>query len=1058
MKKFKVLSALIAIIISIVIFEECKPGNIVPSQSDGIIRGYVYADVLNDKQKNELIYIPDVKVTVKDDKGVVVDEVLTKPDGNYATKHLKKGKYQLCLSKTGFIVACYDVTVNYASNHPGPLKIGIENYLWGSVKQKDGSAGFYNQQVFNVHIDTKVAANINGIPTSTVRCNVSGYYVLPVSSYREKGTITAICQKSQVSAALNTQRHIDMTLPNSDPKITSIVAYNETGKTLLRSYPGKKIKLVAGVKDAENNTLHYQWIPFGKFPSFVSNDGPEVSWELPATKGTYEMDLMVTDSFGGATYKSYSIVAGDGLVSFSGTVINMDGSGPIPNALIKVNGKYTTSTDVKGTFNLKVPENDNERYVLNVVKPGYALCSKIYMNSVYQEVYKLVTTSTQTFSPSNDITITERPDKTTSFNGDDKRVPAGLFIPKNSIVDSSGHLVTVPVNVSIRSIDVTKANGQMPGNFGGAKEGKNVRLESFGAVDVQIRDNTNPNIKYKLAETAKAELSVPIPSSKLSTAANSISFWDYNDSTGLWDNIGTAKKVGNFYKGITNRFSVLNADLEFVSGTYIVLLDNPLNSVFTHRLAPGQPISISVATVVGSTVTQGHHILNNLEPADVINGIPVVNLPALTHIRVTINSGSSTIRTLDFNSGPVIPGSAQLPPPNPLPPYDLTAVQKEMFDDDQSQLNVFLSVEENPHGSSDADNYYTYIGAYNYTTSANPTPHNMTFAEWLDKNGYNDNSVPEVKSVYFNAGDLGFWRGMHQKTYNGFTSFYVSNFGNDADAVANNVFNNNAHPELAKTVCMEFSPVTSGINITKFYVFNANGDLVNSANLDNNNNGPDNGQKYVPGLCITCHGGASLSYTGNPDISSPASLQQYFEGGGSTTPHPNDIPNFLPFDVQSFLFTNLIGDQEANLKLLNNTVLQVESPSTIHRSKAIIDFINAAYTGGSPTFIPNSTVGDWNSTTPVNGVTPQQLYTQVIGTSCRTCHVARTDPALWWDTQAKFASSPHTSSIEAYACPISTSQQYMPNSKVTYLNFWNSVLPNRPQEIRTFLNSDASCQ
>ena len=795
MKKITLVSILFTLVIVISFLITCKPQKQLSKQSDGVIRGYVYSDVSSDNRKEEHIFLPDVTVTIKDINGAVADQVQSKLDGSYTTKHLKFGKYKICFSKNNFILSCYDANVEYASNHPGPLKLNFntENYIWGTVLLKDGSPGFYNQQVFDVKIDTKVSA-LTAAGTSETRCNIYGYYIIPNINPKEKGEIKANCESSEISATLNGRRRIDLIFRNSNPVINSIVAFNETGRSLLRTNPNKKIKLVADVKDAENNSLHYKWRPFGNFPGFVSPDAPEVQWELPSTNGKYEMDLMVFDNFGGVSYKSYSIVAGDGSVSFSGTVTNIDGSGNIPNALIRVNGLYSTTTDAKGYFFFRVPENDKERYVLNVIKPGYSLFSKIYMNGAVQKVYKLVSSTTETFNPATDIQLTEKSDKYTKF-GDNKerRSPARLAIPKNSIVDSAGNLVTVPVTVSIRSIDITNPNGQMPGNFGGVKDGQNVRLESFGAVDVQVRDKANPNIKYNLATTAQAELDMPILSSQLSKATANISFWDYNETTGMWEPIGSAVRNGNYYRGVTNKFSVLNADFEFTNGTYIVLKDNPSNSVFSH---PG-PISIKLfAPQSGGGVIQGFHIIDNLQPGDVVDGMPVVNLPANTVITVQIISNGTIINTLNPRTGPVVPGSVGCcPPPTPLPPYDPTVEQVFMLPTNialaQNQLDRFLTAIENPNGVTDANNYYDFIGASNYTKDVNGNTvaaHPITFAEWKAKNGYIADGTGDVNAVYFNAGDLGFWRGMHQKTFNGTTSFYVSNFATDVDAIFNNVF------------------------------------------------------------------------------------------------------------------------------------------------------------------------------------------------------------------------------------------------------------------------------
>jgi hypothetical protein len=296
---------------------------------------------------------------------------------------------------------------------------------------------------------------------------------------------------------------------------------------------------------------------------------------------------------------------------------------------------------------------------------------------------------------------------------------------------------------------------------------------------------------------------------------------------------------------------------------------------------------------------------------------------------------------------------------------------------------------------------------------------------------------------------------MHQKTSSaGKISYYVSNFHNDNDAINNQ--------NAIATVCMEYSPLASvssnDVNVTKFFVFNGAGQLVNSANLDDNNFGPDNGQKFVPGLCITCHGGSgNLDYSTSNFLNS-AALQTYFNG------HSQEIPSFLPFDAKSFYYSTATGytriEQEENIRKLNNTILSVKN------TQAIIDFVNASYNSQPGTvgrkYIDNAVVdkggntNTWNTATTVHGIKPTDFYVDIVGTSCRTCHISRTNPNIWFDTKQKFINK--TSSINLFVCSASPNR-FMPNSKVTYLNFWTSEAPVRSQQVSIFLNGNTtSCQ
>jgi hypothetical protein len=82
-------------------------------------------------------------------------------------------------------------------------------------------------------------------------------------------------------------------------------------------------------------------------------------------------------------------------------------------------------------------------------------------------------------------------------------------------------------------------------------------------------------------------------------------------------------------------------------------------------------------------------------------------------------------------------------------------------------------------------------------------------------------------------------------------------------------------------MCRDGHTVTSGVNggrpFTRFLIFGPNGRLLPSINLDGE------GEKFVPGSCVACHGGDH--YAGSfPTTSSPS---------------PDIGAHFLPYDTGS---------------------------------------------------------------------------------------------------------------------------------------------------------------
>jgi hypothetical protein len=306
-----------------------------------------------------------------------------------------------------------------------------------------------------------------------------------------------------------------------------------------------------------------------------------------------------------------------------------------------------------------------------------------------------------------------------------------------------------------------------------------------------------------------------------------------------------------------------------------------------------------------------------------------------------------------------------------------------------------------------------------------------TFLRWKAKNGFPEqgNEGEDASAIYFNAGDLGFGRSMHMKRLSAANiAYYVSNYPTVDDA--------RQDTNRIATVAMEYSAVVpNGQRFTKFYVFNNDnngnkndGVRVNQADLDNN------GGKFVPTLCITCHGGRK----GTPK-------DGVYPLDGNVGAH------FLPFDLESYRYSELLtrAAQEAAFKKLNVTLLETE-PVTSFAIKNLVD----GWYGGSAhprndadsSFVPDG----WRTPTDKS-----LLYNAVVKTSCRSCHIARADLSLDWrvfdnGTPSGFK---RNTTIPFLVDEIDVLDGFfklkMPQSKLTYQNHWFSTSPHhRPATLR----------
>jgi hypothetical protein len=316
-------------------------------------------------------------------------------------------------------------------------------------------------------------------------------------------------------------------------------------------------------------------------------------------------------------------------------------------------------------------------------------------------------------------------------------------------------------------------------------------------------------------------------------------------------------------------------------------------------------------------------------------------------------------------------------------------------------------------------------------TSPNPyqrVGRKTTFQSWKAENGFRDDDAnDDASAVYFNANDLSLGRSMHAKQTANSTAYFVSNFPTVDDARQGS--------DLIATVAMDYSPVASGGQpFTKFYVFDNKGNRVNNADLD------FNGPKFLPTLCLNCHGG-------QPALP----INNVFPANGNVNAF------FLPFDLESFLYSNFfVNDngvekqqftraaQEAAFKALNSLLLDTNPTA------AIGELVQGWYGGaGLPGATANSSFAPNGWITPVD---KSLLYNNVVKTSCRSCHIAQGAPINWASYDNGTGGFKQNGNLPIYVYGTTAGQPaspLMPQAKPTYLNFWESTSPhNRPSTLR----------
>jgi mono/diheme cytochrome c family protein len=197
---------------------------------------------------------------------------------------------------------------------------------------------------------------------------------------------------------------------------------------------------------------------------------------------------------------------------------------------------------------------------------------------------------------------------------------------------------------------------------------------------------------------------------------------------------------------------------------------------------------------------------------------------------------------------------------------------------------------------------------------------------------------------------------------------------------------------------IEFSPgPNGGASFAKFYNFSGvTGERQLMVSIDGR------GEKAMPGICISCHGGRGDALT-PPD----ASGKRHFPivANGESQARGDVQAHLHPLEADALAFSSTPGftraEQEAALKTINKMILctypktaadtapedacrRLANPSEWQGTAA--EFVKSAYGGtGLPnaTFVDNYVPESWLK----NG--QSTLYRTVVATSCRACHVMR---------------------------------------------------------------------
>ncbi len=362
-----------------------------------------------------------------------------------------------------------------------------------------------------------------------------------------------------------------------------------------------------------------------------------------------------------------------------------------------------------------------------------------------------------------------------------------------------------------------------------------------------------------------------------------------------------------------------------------------------------------------------------------------------------------------------------------------------------------------------------------YYEAIDPLNEKDTLDKWKAANGFGSGTGIEVSAVFGDIRDLGYGRKMTarrdpaRKTI----AFLVENYlvspggvyGYTPESLDAALASDTRWRIQYNAIEYSLGPNAQpgDVPFAKFYNFDpVSGQRRLTVDIDGR------GQKAMPAVCFSCHGGRADALERN------ASGKLFFGHPLFASANGDAQARLQPFEVGNFDFSKVTGhtraDYEAALKLMNRFVLCSypvpaggpnncpDEPVFNHPAKieewqgGAANLIRNAYGGDN---LPNDTYVDtyipssWANGNP-------NVYRSVIAKSCRACHMLR-DNGRDGDSSGFPPNPPHVDFdnyqqfVDKYA---KLTRHYlfdlgnMPLAKIVYDNFWQS---DGPQLLAQFL-------
>ncbi len=235
---------------------------------------------------------------------------------------------------------------------------------------------------------------------------------------------------------------------------------------------------------------------------------------------------------------------------FMGKVIDVNHN-PISNVEISI-GSDAVLTDVNGVFVIRDADVKERFAYVKAKKAGYIHGSRSLVPS----------------EGTNQIRIMLLQENV--INTIETGIESIVTLPNGSSVKFDGNFVKPDGSAYSGSVDVVMHHLdpaeedmrlQMPGMlYAENQDGEERLLQTFGMLAVELKGSGGEDLN--LAEGSTAEMTMPLDSSLLATAPQTIPLWYFDENLGYWKEEGQATLQGNTYVGEVSHFSFWNCDVQ----------------------------------------------------------------------------------------------------------------------------------------------------------------------------------------------------------------------------------------------------------------------------------------------------------------------------------------------------------------------------------------------------------------------------------------------------------------------------------------------------------------